>query len=188
MRVRPGKTRVTFDQNHGQFRVVVHPAPRLLRIGFFLGWGVVWASGGFTIFTSSWSQFWQASSLAAVWRPESIWLLVWVFALGSVLLSLLWDFYGVETLRVELDEFHHARTFLFLPFWISSYQIKHVHDLRASTNQVSDSEDSRMMVTSVAFAYGAKTRFIFKGIDIAEAQEVVVQLKLNCPQLKAALA
>ena len=184
MQAKLGKSRIYYWQNGGTYRVVVRPALRVFAIGFLIIWIIGWGVGGGQWFGTLFKPTFHLPSLSELPKVDffgaSIWIVGIVLAIGNILQNVL----KFEILDVTLEHMHHIRTLAYLPYRKSTYRISDVRDLRASSNERTDGEGGRQTVNSVAFAYGAKTRYIFSGIDIVEANDVIQQLRVNCLQLK----
>ena len=181
--VRPRQSRALYGFDRVGYRVMIRPSLSIIGTIFLLIWIAGWGYGGGIFLAKYRENGFHMPVFADIPKFDLLWGAFWAFALCTGVFRLLWELFGFEILRVNLVELRRTKTLLYIPYRVQRFKIEDVRNLRASTNEHTGAEGERYTLNSIAFAYGAKTHFVFSGIDIAEAQEVVEQLKRNCPQL-----
>ncbi|GIK66910.1 MAG: hypothetical protein BroJett018_47040 [Chloroflexota bacterium] len=117
-----------------------------------------------------------------------VWFTIWTLGGTSVLLSVLWQFMGVETIRVNQDDLWVRRQILGVGR-SKLYDVQYIHALRVVPSEPylfrrRQNPYPQWFFNSgtLAFDYGAKTYRIGSDLEEAEAREILASIQSRFPQ------
>ncbi|HEY0232097.1 MAG TPA: hypothetical protein VGC55_12665 [Dokdonella sp.] len=159
----------------------------ILVVAFFGAWLCGWAMGEWTVWNAllfPTSAFAESGSTGFL----VVWLIGWTLGGLFVLLTILWNLFGVERFRVARDEVNLRREILGLGY-TRGFDPRSVRGLRAVElpdrmfGFLAAGVPRQRSAGPLAFDYGAKTVRFGSGVDYAEASHWAGKIRSAVPSL-----
>lgn len=168
-KISPVPSRLTFSNPDGALEVRIPARKQWFVVLFISFWLVGWAMG------------WVSATHHISQRPNDVfmwaWVAVWTLGGAGVAYSLLWMLWGVETIRLTSRDLIHRRR---IGPWQSTreFALAEVANFRVRAVQAEGRQRNlSSQQNRLNFDYGAKTFELGKGLDDAEATQIVAALE-----------
>ncbi|MDH5180256.1 MAG: hypothetical protein OEZ39_09295 [Gammaproteobacteria bacterium] len=176
-KIEPGKGRTTIQDLPQGIEIIIPARKNYFLIIFMSFWLVGWGVGEVSAIRELLGAGRDAVSLFLV-----VWLAGWTAGGVFAILAWLYNINGKEVVRIDGVALTHVRNFVLFRR-SKEYEIAHIKELRASSNNSSIQVSNRgmeywgMSGGAVEFDYGRSTHQFGAGLDEAEAKHIVETIK-----------
>lgn len=173
-----------FNSTSSGVRVEVPAKKQWFRAIFMLFWLSIWATGWLTG-ASTWLSTFASAGINVF---MTIWLTIWTIGGLTVVLSLLWNFLGRETIEIDQQTLSLRYAILGIGF-TRRYRLADCTRLRVSSTPPVSAWNGRSRQSllgesgTLSVSYGPRTVRFARDMDEAEATQLADKLRARFPSL-----